>query len=114
MLLKPDATVTAMGSGGSNRIRSALLQVFISLIDFGMDIEEAVYSPRIHLEGNKLSVEGGFKTAEVESLVSHFTDYEIWDELNLFFGGVHTVIEDSSGFRGAGDPRRGGVSRVVA
>jgi gamma-glutamyltranspeptidase/glutathione hydrolase len=113
LVIKPDGTVLTMGSGGSNRIRSALLQVLINLLDFAMDIEQAVHSPRIHLEGNKLSVEGGFKAAEVEKLVSRYPDHQVWDRLNLFFGGVHTVMEDQHGFRGAGDPRRGGVSRVV-
>lgn len=113
LLLKSDRTMLAMGSGGSNRIRSALLQVIINLLDFAMDVERAVYSPRIHLEGNKLSVEGGFKAAEVEKLLSHYPDNQIWKDMNLFFGGVHTVMLDHSGFSGAGDPRRGGLSRVV-
>ncbi|MEN8129247.1 MAG: gamma-glutamyltransferase [Pseudomonadota bacterium] len=113
LLVEPVGRLTAMGSGGSNRIRSALLQVFINLIDFGMDVETAVRSPRIHLEGNRLSVEGGFKMAEIERLIRHYPDHEIWTELNLFFGGVHSVVQDTSGFSGAGDHRRGGVSRLV-
>lgn len=113
MIRQPDGTLIASGSGGSNRIRSALLQVFINLIDFGMDIDAAVHSPRIHLEGEKLSIEGGFKVNEIEQLISHYPEHEIWSELNLFFGGVHTVKNGPKGFSGVGDPRRGGVGRVV-
>ena len=97
--------VIVTGSGGSNRIRSALLQVLVNLIDYGMDVEEAVASPRIHVEGDKLSVEGGFDPEVVDRLTHEFPEYEVWDTLNLFFGGAHTL----AGERGAGDPRRAGV-----
>ncbi|MCP4407580.1 MAG: gamma-glutamyltransferase [Gammaproteobacteria bacterium] len=113
LLIDPVGRLTALGSGGSNRIRSALLQVFINLIDFDMDLEAAVHSPRIHLEGNRLSVEGGFKKVEVERLIQHYPNHEVWNELNLFFGGVHSVAQDAAGFSGTGDHRRGGVSRLV-
>jgi gamma-glutamyltranspeptidase/glutathione hydrolase len=112
-LLINDTSLAAMGSGGSNRIRSALLQVFINLIDFGMDIEAAVKSPRIHLEGNRLSVEGGFKPLQVQRLMRLYPEHELWQGLNLFFGGVHSVVRDISGFSGVGDLRRGGVYRIV-
>ncbi len=108
-----NGTLIATGSGGSNRIRTALLQVLINLIDFRMDIESAVHSSRLHLEGQKLSVEGGFKPGEVERLIRHYPEHEIWNERNLFFGGAHTVEQGPKGFNGVGDPRRGGVSCVV-
>lgn len=109
----PDQGVFVTGSGGSNRIRSAILQVLVNLIDFGMDIEEAVHSPRIHVEGDKLSVEGGFAAAELEELIERFPDHEIWEDLNLFFGGAHSVARLATGYQGIGDPRRGGVCRTV-
>jgi gamma-glutamyltranspeptidase/glutathione hydrolase len=113
MVQYPDGSQLATGSGGSNRIRTALLQVLVNLLDFGMPVEQAVRSPRIHLEGEKLSVEGGFQSREVEQLVALYAEHEVWYDLNLFFGGVHTVTNDAGGFIGEGDPRRGGVCRVV-
>lgn len=109
-----NGALIATGSGGSNRIRSALLQVLINLIDFRMDIETAVHSPRLHVEGQKLSVESGFKPSEIELLIRHYPEHEIWNERNLFFGGAHTVERGPHGFKGVGDPRRGGISCVVA
>ncbi len=113
LIWKPEGHLVATGSGGSNRIRTALLQVMVNLIDFGMDVETAVVSPRIHLEGEKLSVEGGFQPNEIEQLITHYPDNEVWDDLNLFFGGAHTVMQDHRDFSGFGDPRRGGACRVV-
>ena len=108
-----DGRRIALGSGGSNRIRSALLQTTVNLVDFGMHLEEAVSAPRVHLEGEHLSIEGGFRHESIEPLLDVFTEPHLWDDLNLFFGGVHAVVDDHGSLRGMGDPRRGGVSLVV-
>ena len=105
----PDGTRFALGSGGSNRIRSAVTQVLINLLDFGMTPEQAVSAPRIHLEGDMLSVEPGFTEEALSALQSTAPRSHLWPEKNLFFGGVHTVSVKHGGiFDGAGDPRRGG------
>jgi len=109
----PDGRVAALGSGGSNRIRSAILQVVSNLVDFGMDVEEAVTAPRIHLEDGHLSVEGGFETERLGELLAAYPSHHLWEDLNLFFGGAHTVVREGASRRGAGDPRRGGVCLVV-
>jgi len=106
----PDGTRFALGSGGSNRIRSAITQVLVNLLDFGMSLEEAVSAPRMHLEGNLLSIEPGFSQAALSSLESAAPSTHLWPEKNLFFGGVHTVsVKPGGSFEGAGDPRRGGA-----
>jgi gamma-glutamyltranspeptidase/glutathione hydrolase len=106
----PDGTRFALGSGGSNRIRSAITQVLVNLLDFGMTPEEAVSAPRIHLEGDMLSLEPGFPGEALSALRAAAPRAHLWPEKNLFFGGVHTVSVKHGGiFDGAGDPRRGGV-----
>jgi len=105
-----DGTRFALGSGGSNRIRSAITQVMVNLLDFGMAPEQAVAAPRIHLEGDMLSLEPGFSPSALEALEAAAPRTHHWPEKNLFFGGVHTVSVKPGGiFDGAGDPRRGGV-----
>ncbi len=96
-----------MGSGGSKRIRSALLQVVINLSYLGMEPEEAVASPRIHYEDGVFQVEPGFSEELLEELVERAN---AWPEKNLYFGGVHIVGSDLSG---CGDPRRAGTFAVV-
>src|SRR5919202_2360921 len=39
-----------LGSAGSNRIRSAILQVIVNVVDRGMDAQAAVDAPRLHFE----------------------------------------------------------------
>jgi gamma-glutamyltranspeptidase/glutathione hydrolase len=82
----------------------------VNLLDFDMAPEQAVAAPRIHLEGDMLSLEPGFSETALDVLESTAPRAHRWPEKNLFFGGVHTVSVKRGGiFDGAGDPRRGGV-----
>ena len=112
-----DGSLTALGSGGSNRIRTAIFQVLVNLIDQGMTLEEAVEAPRLHVEHGVANAEGGLDEACRAALAS--TDEPFaesvmdWPRHNLFFGGVHAVSRDESGtVSAAGDPRRGGATSV--
>jgi gamma-glutamyltranspeptidase/glutathione hydrolase len=111
LILGADGSRFALGSGGSKRIRTAMLQVLLNLMSFRMPVARAVGRPRIHYEGGLLSLEGGFRGAELRRLAREFPRRKIWPQRNLFFGGVHTGGYDlrSRHFLGAGDPRRGGV-----
>lgn len=111
LIFGPETRIAATGSGGSNRIRTAILQVLVDLLDFGMAVEEAVESPRIHFERGLLSVEPGFEERELAKLLAEFPEHRLWQERNLFFGGTHTAAFDAARgtFAGAGDSRRGGA-----
>ncbi len=110
----PDGSRIALGSGGSNRIRSAILQVLTNLLDFDMDLQQAVVVPRLHLEGDNLSLEKGFSADAIETLARIWPSPQLWPDPNLFFGGVHAVERCANGeFRAAGDPRRGGAATVT-
>jgi gamma-glutamyltranspeptidase/glutathione hydrolase len=102
-----------LGSGGSNRIRSAILQVLAAHLDHDLPLESAVDRPRLHIEGERLEIEGGFEPWIVEALAARWPEYCAWPDRNLFFGGCHAVACEPGGFSGAGDPRRGGVAAVI-
>ncbi|MHA1164129.1 MAG: gamma-glutamyltransferase family protein [Alphaproteobacteria bacterium] len=120
IVLGRDGTLTALGSGGSNRIRTAILQVAINLIDRGMDLESAIHAARLHVEGDgtlsfeeapwEIAFNGDERTAMLEACPHAHG----WPEANLFFGGVHTARRHGDGrLEGAGDPRREGCVVVV-
>lgn len=120
ILRDSDGGIVALGSGGSNRIRTAVLQVIVNLLDRGMDLQQAVDAARMHVErGGTVSVEEGpwsehFAPPELEGLKNAYPETEGWPERNLFFGGVHACSRHRYGhFSGAGDPRRGGVAITV-
>ncbi len=114
--------ITALGSGGSNRIRTALLQVLAHLLLQDKSLSAAIEAPRLHVEKTgRLSVEAergladAFDEATLQELAAAFTDFHAWEERNLFFGGVHAARRGAGGaLSGAGDPRRRGVAVVVA
>ncbi len=98
----------ALGSGGSNRIRSAILQTICNVLDRSMSLSDAVQAPRIHVEEDVVYVEPGYD-AEIPVPSGH--ELVHFQRRNLFFGGVHAVRRDpvSGALEGAGDPRRGGA-----
>ncbi len=110
LLMKGDGSFIALGSGGSNRIRSALLQVVSALVDSGLNLADAIQRPRVHFEQNQLNIETGFSEKTISHLQQAFEQLKCWPDLNLYFGGVHAVASSSSGFDAFGDPRRGGVA----
>jgi gamma-glutamyltranspeptidase/glutathione hydrolase len=115
VILQPDGTVTALGTGGSNRIRTAVLQVVVNLLDRGMDLEAAVASPRLHVEKcDTLSFEPGFPEEAERAFRAEGDKARAWPAGNLFFGGVHGARRfTDGGVEGAGDPRRGGHAIVT-
>ncbi len=116
LMRAPDGALVAMGSGGSNRIRSAILQVAARLAHGQRGLVQAVAAPRLHVEKcGTLSFEHGFSEGEEAALRAAFDDPKYWPEPNMFFGGVHTVRRHGDGrLEGAGDPRRAGVAMVVS
>lgn len=110
----PDGRRIALGSGGSNRLRSAILQVLLNLADFHMTLAEAVAAPRLHVERAGADLEPGYAPAALEALAGEVERLTVWEGPNLFFGGVHAVERSPDGrLQAVGDARRGGVGRVA-
>ena len=110
-LIFEDGMVRAgLGSAGSNRIRSAVLQTTLNLLA-GVNPQAAVDAPRIHLEGGLLQAEPGVDEAALAEIEATGQAVFRWNERNLFFGGVQIVTRDprTGALDGAGDPRRGGA-----
>jgi gamma-glutamyltranspeptidase/glutathione hydrolase len=101
-----------LGSAGSNRIRSALLQTIVGAVDHGLDARDAVEAPRLHVEANNLYVEPGVPLEELGALGHEVVRFR---SRNVFFGGVQAIRRDprTGEVTGAGDPRRGGVAVAV-
>ena len=112
VVLYDGAAELVVGSAGSNRIRSAILQTIVHVIDDGLRAGPAIEAPRVHFEDGVIYAEPGVDTSTLEvagRAIGRFRDR------NLFFGGAQAVERDRSGaFSGGGDPRRGGASFVVS
>jgi len=110
VVLREGRPELVLGSAGSNRIRSAILQTILGVVEGGLSAGEAVDAPRIHVEGGVVEAEPGADQAALDALESGF-DVRRWSERNLFFGGVQAVARDpeTGELTGGGDPRRGGA-----
>jgi gamma-glutamyltranspeptidase/glutathione hydrolase len=111
VVLREGELEAGLGSGGSNRIRSAVLQTIIRVIAQGMDAQEAVSAPRVHYEAGAVQAEPGVDEGGLDELAARGYQLVRWNDRNLFFGGVHAVVRDlaTGELSGGGDPRRGGA-----
>jgi gamma-glutamyltranspeptidase/glutathione hydrolase len=106
--------VVAVGTPGGHTIGQTIPQIVMNLLDFGMNIQEAVAAPRISfVEPNALAVEEGVSEAvraELERRGHHV-------RLTGGLGNAHglTIRWGASGrpeaFTGAADPRGAGLAR---
>lgn len=109
-----DGALTALGSGGSSRIRTAILQVLINRFGFGKPLDAAVEAPRLHVEGGRADIEPGFDEEAADAVGALHLDCVRWDQQTMFFGGVHAVERQPNGaVAAAADPRRDGAALIV-
>lgn len=119
---RPDGALLALGSGGSNRLRNAIMGVLSHVLEHGMDPSAAVAAPRLHLDVAPDRTGDGFALAlerpdrppgVVDALVSARPGAAVFAERSMFFGGVHAVHTLDGAPAGVGDGRRGGAVAVV-
>lgn len=113
IVLHDGSPVLAVGSGGSTRIRSALVQVLSNVLDFGVSLADAVDFPRLHFEENVLQLEGGTSPQIIDAMQNLGYSVNVWQGKNMYFGGVHSVGLPGGNWQAVGDTRRGGVALVV-
>ena len=105
--------VLALGSGGSNRIRSAVAQVLHGILRRRLSVEAAVRAPRVHAEDHAVWVELEDRREPhslQRALEREFPAVHPFSARDFFFGGVHVAGRTATGrLEAAGDPRRGGA-----
>ena len=111
VVLREGEIEVGLGSAGSNRIRSAILQTIVRVIEEGMGAAEAVRAPRLHFEDGVVQAEPGIDEAALRRLEERGIEVARRPRINLFFGGCQAVARDrlSGEANGGGDPRRGGA-----
>ena len=103
-----------VGSAGSIRLRAAILQIVVNVVDHGLDARAAIDASRVHLDDELVQLEGGPSPATAAALERAGYSVNLWSERNLYFGGAAAVAVRAGGaLEAAGDPRRGGAGVVV-
>ena len=111
VVLRDGEIELALGSAGSNRLRSAITQVIRYVVDYGLPVDEAVRRERMHHEAGVLHVEGGFDSAALDELERRGYQLVRWKGVEPLLrrhpGGLRDP--DTGALSGGGDPRRGGA-----
>ena len=114
MVLADGRPRLVVGSAGSIRLRAAILQIVVNVLDHGLTAEEAIQAPRVHLDDGVLQLEGGLEPGTADALEESGYTVNRWAGGNLYFGGAAAVaIREDGRLEAAGDPRRGGAGMVV-
>ncbi len=111
ILLRKERPAVILGSGGSNRLRGAILQVLFRHVVLGETIEDAVYAPRLHPERPMLHAEPEALSEATQDILRRL-GWKIrnWSQNSVYFGGVHAIsIGKNNRVEAVGDPRRGGA-----
>jgi gamma-glutamyltranspeptidase/glutathione hydrolase len=111
VVLREGGIELGVGSAGSNRIRSAILQTVVRVVEEGMAAADAVRAPRLHYEQGIVQAEPGIDEEALARIEARGTPVLRRPRLNLFFGGAQAVARDpdTGALSGGGDPRRGGA-----
>ena len=104
LVMKDGKVEFALGSGGSKRIRNAVLQVLVNVIDYNYPLKEAVEKSRVHIEDGVVQAEPDIAGEVLINLQKHYRVNK-WDHKNMYFGGVHCADRNMDAW---GDSRRGG------
>ncbi len=97
-----------MGGLGAQKIITGITQVALLMMDYGMDIQEAINFPRIHDAYGTLTYEGRMNpqvVQELEKMGHEMKNGGEWLEYPCIQGV--TMAEDGT-LRGGADPRRDG------
>ncbi len=115
IVLGPDGRPRlVVGSAGSARLRGAIMQIVVNVVEHGLSVHDAITAPRVHVDGSHVHCEGGHDPEVLDRLEASGYDIVRWRRHNLFFGGAAAVQVGSDGsLAAAGDQRRGGAGVVV-
>jgi gamma-glutamyltranspeptidase / glutathione hydrolase len=105
----------AIGSPGSERIVSAILQVLLRL-ERGAAPLDAVEAPRLHCSvDGKVALEAARMRDDIPLLLArHGFDIDPRDPYSFYLGCVQLVLRENDDFIGVADPRRDGSARGPA
>jgi len=111
IIFKDDKPYIIVGSPGGSRIITTVLQVVLNLLEFNMNIAQAVASPRIHHQWlpDILLVESGFSQDTINLLEEK--GHQLKESRTM--GSVQAILKEGDYFYGASDPRRPGAGAVA-
>ena len=112
VVLKDGQTFMAGGGSGGRRVMTECIGLIVNVIDWGMDVQEAVAAPRFHVEQKEpIVVEAAFSYGIGQELEQKGHKLEVLRS----WGGVHAIVLDvDTGLQHAARESRREVSAAAA
>jgi gamma-glutamyltranspeptidase/glutathione hydrolase len=105
ILLRDGKLFMTVGAPGGSRIPTAVLQVILNVVDFGMNVQDAVDAPRIHHQWkpDRLSAEREISPDTVALLKAR--GYDVDNAPGVVLAQVAAIVSDGGWLQGASDGR---------
>ena len=103
----------SLGTPGSWGILQTTPQFVMNVLDFGMNVQEAIEAPRLRVfEERRVVMEERFPAPVRAALADKGHDIELTDPFSTTVGGAQGILVDqeSGTFQGGADPRRDGTA----
>ena len=101
----------SLGTPGSWGILQTTPQFVMNVLDFGMNVQEAIEAPRLRVfEGRHVVMEERFPASVRNALADKGHEIEILEPFSVIVGGAQGILIDQEHgtFQGGADPRRDG------
>jgi gamma-glutamyltranspeptidase/glutathione hydrolase len=107
ILVKDGKLFMTAGAPGGSRIPTAVLQVILNVVDFGMNVQDAIDAPRFHHQWlpDKLSLERGISPDTVALLKAR--GYDVDNAAGVVIAQVAAIVSDGGWLQGGSDGRSG-------
>ncbi|MEM1318464.1 MAG: gamma-glutamyltransferase, partial [Pseudomonadota bacterium] len=107
IVLRDGRPVIAIGSPGGSRIIGYVAKTLIAMIDWNMDVQQAISSPHLVNRFGRYDLEEG-TGAEALNAPLEAIGYET--DVRALTSGLHGIVITQDGLLGGADPRREGVA----
>lgn len=105
MLVKDGKLFMTVGAPGGSRIPTSILQVILNVVDFDMNIQDAIDAPRVHhqWQPDRLSLERGISPDTVAILGAR--GYDVDYSPGVVLAQVAAIVSDGGWLQGGSDGR---------
>jgi gamma-glutamyltranspeptidase / glutathione hydrolase len=120
LAVRDDGSVFVFGCPGGDMQAQAMLQVFLNVFHFGLDVQQAIDAPRVstwsfpnsfaphEYRPNHVAVEGRYGDRFLDDLTARGHSVERWPDYTRLAAAVEAIYVDASGgfLRAGADPRQ--------